>query len=400
MSTYDPPAAAPPPGTAPASQRPASAPVIAEPRRGGFARGFGVGLGASLGAGAVLTLLSIISAVALVLGGLALASAGTTAAADGPATETAWGEPDASSVLLAVPVEGVILGGAGDGVPLGGAAYGYEIADLIDGLDADDADGLLLEMNTPGGTIYGSRAIADAVGRYQERTGQRVVAFVRGLSASGGMYAMAGADEVIADHGSLVGSIGVISGPFERYRDVTGIPGSLLAPGVETEGGVTSEYLTQGRGKDFGNPYRDMTQEERDVWLAGLAREYDSFTSAVAEGRGIEQQRIVDELGAFLYDGQTAVERGLVDDVLGQEEAYRQAATGSDLDPDDTRVDRVIGPTLVESLLAASTDRVAGRTAQDRAGDEVTAARTSVVCSGANIVLAYHGDLSAICPAG
>ncbi len=380
-------------------------PAATRREKGGFSRGFGAGLGASLGVGVVLTALSIITTIGLVLAGLALGSAagGGSSSAEGPlTTEPAWGPDGAGSRLLAIPISGTILGSASDGTPLGGATYGYDIADTIDSLEPDDYDGIVLEMNTPGGTIYGSKAIADAVARYQERSKHKVVAFVRGLSASGGMYAMAGADEVIADHGSLVGSIGIISGPFERYRDVTGIPGSLLAPGVETEGGITSEYLTQGRGKDFGNPYRDMTEEERAVWTAGLEKEYAAFVATVSKGRGIPEQTIRDDLGAYLYDGDTAVEKGLVDQVLGQEEAYREAATVNGLDPDDTAVERVVGPGLLDQLLSASSDRVAGRSAQaadDPAAAEA-AARTSVVCSGANVALVYHGDLSAVCPQG
>ncbi len=373
--------------------------------RGGFSRGFGAGFGASLGVGVVLTALSIITTIGLVLAGLAIGAAagGGSSSAEGPlTTEAAWGPDGAGSRLLAVPISGTILGSSSDGAPLGGATYGYDVADTIDSLEPDDYDGIVLEMNTPGGTIYGSKAIADAVARYQERSKHKVVAFVRGLSASGGMYAMAGADEVVADHGSLVGSIGIISGPFERYRDVTGIPGSLLAPGVETEGGITSEYLTQGKGKDFGNPYRDMTEEERAVWTAGLEKEYAAFVATVSKGRGIPEQTIRDDLGAYLYDGDTAVEKGLVDQVLGQEEAYREAATLNGLDPDDTAVERIVGPGLLEQLLSASSDRVAGRDAQaaeDPAAAEA-AARTSVVCSGANVALVFHGDLSAVCPQG
>ena len=310
-----------------------------------------------------------------------------------------WGPADATSTLLAVPVQGTILGSAADGSPLGGSAYGYDIARTIDELAPGDYDGIVLEMNTPGGTIYGARAVADAVARYQARTKHPVVAFVRGLSASGGMYAMAGADEIIADHGSLVGSIGVISGPFERYRDVTGIPGSLLAPGVETEGGIDSQYLTEGKGKDFGNPYRDMTEEERAVWQNGLAKEYAQFVAAVSKGRGIPEQTIRDDLGAYLYDGDTAVDKGLVDRVLGQEEAYREAAKRAGADPGDTAVDRVSTPGLLDSLLSASSDRIAGRTEAARTADAQVAARTSVVCSGPLVALVYSGDLSTICPA-
>lgn len=383
-----------------ADQRPPAVPAGTR-ERGGFKRGFGVGFGASLGAGVVLTALSIITTLGLVLGSVALAGAvggGDRADASAPVTERVWGPADASSTLLAVPVQGTILGSSADGSPLGGAAYGYDIARTIDDLAPGDYDGLVLEMNTPGGTIYGARAIADAVGRYQQRAKHPVVAFVRGLSASGGMYAMAGADEIIADHGSLVGSIGVVSGPFERYRDVTGIPGSLLAPGVETDGGITPEYLSEGKGKDFGNPYRDMTAEERAVWQGGLAKEYAQFVDAVAEGRGIPAQTVRDDLGAYLYDGDTAVEKGLVDRVLGQEEAYREAAKKAGTDPEDTAVDRIGTPGVLESLLSASSDRVAGRTATTQAADAQIAARTSVVCSGPRVALVYSGDLSAVCP--
>jgi protease-4 len=212
------------------------------------------------------------------------------------------------------------------------------------------------------------------------------------MSASGGMYAMAGADQIVADHGSLVGSIGVIMGPFQRFRDVTGIPGSLLEPGVTTDGGVTEEYLSRGRGKDFGNPYRDMTEEERAVLGRGLDREYEAFVAWVSQARGIPPQTIVDELGAFVFDSYTAVDRGLVDRVLGREEAYRYAAEINGVDPEDTRVDRMVAPGLVESLLAAN-GPLGGIGAAAVEGDP----GRSVVCAGAPLVLAYHGELSAAC---
>ncbi|MGQ7295556.1 S49 family peptidase [Quadrisphaera sp. KR29] len=372
---------------------PAAQPAPPPRQRGGFRRGFGLGLGASLGAGLVL------GAVCLVVGGALVAAlvaglAGLAGTATGPgqrATETVWGNPAATGRLVAVPVSGTILGGPSDGATFGAATYGYEVARTIDQLGPDDADGLVLEMNTPGGTIHGSRAIADAVQRYSERTGNPVTAFVQGLSASGGMYAMAGVDDVVVDHGSLVGSIGVISGPFERYRDVTGIPGSLLAPGVTTEGGITQEYLSQGRGKDFGNPYRDMTEEERAVWTAGLAREYDAFVAWVSQGRGIPEATVRDQLGAYLYDAQTAVDVGLADAVLGYDEAYRRAAQSAGQDPDDTRVDRVTGPGALESLL--------GLAAPDHGREARSALEPgrSTVCAGGPVVLAYHGDLAAAC---
>ncbi len=388
MSTQLPAPDAPPP-----VWRPVPAPFPRE--RSPFRRGFGLGLGASLGAGLALGAVGLGLVVVMVLVLVGLSAAGGDSMPSGPPTETVWGAADAPARLIAVPVTGVILGDESDGATFGGATYGYDVAETIDALAAEDADGLVLELNTPGGTIYGSRAIADAVERYQERTGNQVMAYVRGLSASGGVYAMAGADQIVADHGSLVGSIGVVMGPFQRFRDVTGIPGSLLEPGVTTEGGITEEYLTRGRGKDFGNPYRDITEEERAVLGQGLDREYGEFVGWVSRARGIAPQTIVDELGAFVFDGYTAVDRGLVDRVLGREEAYRYAAEMNDLEPDDTRVDRMVGPGFVESLLAAAAP--SGGIGADAVAVEPG---RSVVCTGAPLILAYHGELSAACTAG
>ena len=362
------------------------------PKPGYFRRGFAVGLGAALGAGLALGVTGLVMTMVLVMALVGLASGGGAADPSAPPTETVWGAADAPARLVAVPVTGVILGGESDGVTFGGSTYGYEVADTIDALQEEDADGLILELNTPGGTIYGSRAIADAVERYQKRTGNQVMAHVQGMSASGGVYAMAGADEIVVDHGSLIGSIGVIMGPFQRYRDVTGLPGSLLDPGVVTEGGITQEYLSRGRGKDLGNPFRDMTEEERAVLGRGLDAEYEAFVAWVSDARGIPREVIVDELGAFVFDSRTAVDRGLVDQVLSREEAYRFAAEMNDLDPDETRVDRLVGPGFIESLLGAHWP--AGGVGA--AAVDVEPGR-SVVCDGAPLALAYHGDLSAAC---
>ncbi len=371
----------PPPGWRPA-------PPVRQP--GPFRRGFGVGLGASLGAGLGLGVVGVGMILLLVVSLAGLFSGGGSPDRSALVTETVWGESTSEGRLIAIPITGVILGGASDGATFGGSTYGYDVADTIDSLEADDADGLILELNTPGGTIYGSRAIADAVARYQERTGHQVMAHVQGLSASGGVYAMAGADQIVADHGSLVGSIGVVMGPFERYRDVTGIPGSLLEPGVTTEGGITEEYLSRGRGKDLGNPYRDMTDEERAVLGVGLDREYAEFVAWVSEARGIPEQTIVDELGAFVFDGSTAVERGLVDHVLGREEAYRYAAEMNDVDPEDTRVDRVSGPGFLEAFFSAKAPGGGTGAAAPELG-------RSTVCTGAPLVLAVQGELTAAC---
>jgi len=274
--------------------------------------------------------------------------------------------------------------------------YGYEVADVLDSLDAQDADGVVLLLNTPGGSVTGSKAMADALDRYRQRTGKRAFAFVEGMSASGGMYTMAGADRIIADHGSLVGSIGVIMGPFERYRDVVALDGGLLNGGVTTTGGITSEYLTAGTGKDAGNPFRDLTAEERANLQAILDNEYVNFVAEVSEGRNIPAERITGELGASILDTKRAKEFGLIDDVLGRDAAMRSFAEAAGLDPDDTRLVAPEPPSLLMQLLGAE-GRVWGTAPAARPEGGQPARATSTLCTDTRLPLAYHGTLASVC---
>jgi len=309
--------------------------------------------------------------------------------------ETVWGEGDAGTTIRSIPVTGPILtdsaSGGSEGL-FGMATYGYDVAEQLDELGKSEADAVVLEMDTPGGTITGSRAIADAVTRYQERTGRPVVAFVRGMSASGGMYAMAGTDEVIADHGTLVGSIGVIMGPLQRYKDVRALDGGLFSGGVTAEGGITQEYFTKGKGKDFGNPFRDITPQERRVMEQGLGEEYTAFVQRVADGRGISPATIRNELGAYVFSPRQAVSNGLVDRVLGADEAYRRIAKLAEGDPDDARVVRESGTSLWDALASAESG------AEQPSADELERAeqlvRGSEVCTGVGQVLVVHQQAS------
>ncbi len=311
------------------------------------------------------------------------------------------GESDADINLVAVPVSGLILGedrGAGGGLfaPID-ITYGYTIQEKLDELADDDAvDGIVLEIDSPGGTIFGSKAIADGVAAYKSETGKPVVAFVSGLSASGGVYAMAGADEIYADTGTLIGSIGVIFGPFTRYNDVTAIDGGLLSGGVTTENGIEVEYLTAGRSKDLGNPYRSLTDEERAVLQEGLDDAYADFVSHVSEGRDIPEAEIEKELGALIFGEQQALANGLIDGISSRDESYRRAAVAAGLDGDQTwRVERIetAGPGLL-GLFAA---RLAG---DGEDTDVRRASATEPICLGSGTILAYHGDPALLCASG
>ncbi len=364
----------------------------ATPQPGGFKRGFGLGAGAGIGLGAILLVFGVIGSIitAVAFAGIVTAAGGGVQTAGTATTRTVWGDDNATHTLWAVSISGPIMTDSSDGALLTTGTYGYEIAQTIDGLSADDADGLLLLINTPGGTITGAKAMADAVQRYQERTKHKVVAHIQGMSASGGMYAMAGADEIIADHGSMTGSIGVIFGPFQRFEGVTQLDGGLLGTGVTAEK-IEEFYLTKGTGKDFGNPFRDLTEEERNVLMTGLQNEYDAFVSHVSTERDIPAQTIVNDLGAHLYDNKTALANGLIDSEMGVDAAYRHAAELNGVDAKDVKVVATAPPSFLDTLLGAE---------QRSFGQSVAAeeARVSAsLCSSSPKILAYSGDVAQMC---
>lgn len=361
-------------------------------RQGGFARGFGLGMGVALGLGAVAVVMSI------VMGIVTLASIGAMAAtADGLATtgtHTLWGDPAASKQVRVFSVSGTIMAEDSGGSVLSSGTYGYEIAEMIDDLPEGETEAVVLLVNTPGGSIAGSKAISDAVARYKERTDKPVFVHVSSLSASGGVYATATADKIFADYGSMIGSIGVISGLILQYDGVTELTGSLLESGVVTTGGITAERLSQGRGKDFGSPWRPMTEEERAVWLKGLKVEYDAFVAHVSQNRGIPATTIVEQMGAMLFDSQTAREYGLVDEVVSRADFFHRVVEEIGAKPEEVRFDALTTPSAWETWLGV--ERTYGSALPVHQAEGVVPVVSAGICA-TTVPLAFAGDLSAVC---
>lgn len=363
-----------------------------------FRHGFSLGAGAGLGFGGVFLVLGLLGSL---LTGMVLVgfTAAATSAVSGARTApdrlaTVWGKDAATSTMRAIPVRGAILTHGGDGFTLDGGTYGYEVADVLDGLDKGAVGAVILIMDTPGGSVTGSKAISDAVDRYRERTDNKVFAFVEGMSASGGMYAMAGADEVVADHGSVTGSVGVIMGPLYRYRDVTE-SGSLLTGSV-TAREITADYITAGRGKDAGQPFRDLTPEERAGLQAIADSMYGDFVDHVATKRGIDRDRIINEFGAGIFANDKAQEIGYIDAEMGRDEAMRHFAEVAGLDPARTKVIQAMAPSFIDSLLGVEARPLGvAPAAQPIAGQPARA--TARMCTDPTTPIAWHGPLVGAC---
>lgn len=321
-----------------------------------------------------------------------IAIIGAAASDDDDDYTFAYGDEGNRNKLLSVPIRGVILGEEPDETSIFGSlgvVYGYSIKETLREAAKDSSiDGIVLELETPGGTIFGSQAIAAGVREYQERTGKPVLAFVAGISASGGMYSMAGADLILADHGSLLGSIGVTMGAFEYWDGLIATEGGLFGGGVTTSGGIEFQPITAGRGKDMGAPYRRLTDEERRVLQQGVDNAYADFVQLVSDGRGIPESDIREKIGALVYDNKTAEDLGLIDGTANRHEAYAEAARLAGLEGDNWQVVREKGGAGIFSGLF-------GLGRDDK--PEATVDSTRGICFPANTILAYYGDVIALC---
>ena len=166
---------------------------------------------------------------------------------------------------------------------------------------------VVLRLDTGGGTVAASQEMAALVRDYP----LPVVVSMGDLTASGGYYVASQADWIVAQPGTLTGSVGVI---WSTY-DIQGLLDKL---------GVELDTVTAGRHKDMFLPGR-LTPERRQLVQQMVDQMYDQFVTAVAEGRGLPQEQVRELATGQLYTGQQALDLGLVDALGGLEEALAEA---------------------------------------------------------------------------
>ena len=196
---------------------------------------------------------------------------------------------------------GSILGGSSDGIE-----SEKVIKDLRKLQDDEDVKAVVLRVNSPGGSAYGSEQIWYAVS--QLKTKKPVIVSMGDYAASGGYYISCNADTIVAEPTTLTGSIGIF-GMMPNFEKVT------------KKIGVNVDVEKTNALADMGNSYRAMTEREKALMQKTIERGYDLFTTRCAEGRGKTQAQI-DEIGqGCVWTGEMALELGLVDVLGGLDDA-------------------------------------------------------------------------------
>lgn len=168
---------------------------------------------------------------------------------------------------------------------------------------------VVIRLNTGGGTVAASQEIADMVADFDPD--RPVVVSMGDAAASGGYYVASQADHVVAQPGTLTGSVGVVWMSFD-YADLM------------EKVGVDLQTVTAGEHKDMFLPGR-MTPERRRIVQDLVDESYERFIKAVVKGRGLPETSVRALATGQVYTGQQALDLGLVDELGGLEKAIEAA---------------------------------------------------------------------------
>jgi protease-4 len=174
------------------------------------------------------------------------------------------------------------------------------IAGLKSAFEDAGAQGVVLRINSGGGSPVQAGIVHDEILRLKAKHNKKVYAVVEEACASGAYYIAVAADQIYADKASIVGSIGVLMDSF-------GAAGALEKLGVERR------LLTAGENKGIGDPFSPMSDKHRGYLLAMLEQIHQQFIGVVRKGRGSRLKEGPDTFSGLFWNGEQALALGLVD---------------------------------------------------------------------------------------
>ena len=203
--------------------------------------------------------------------------------------------------IAVVKIEGVIL----DSKDI--------IEELREHRENKSVKAILLRIDSPGGAVAPSQEIYTEVLKIRDEGKKKIVTSMGSVAASGGYYIASASDKIVANPGSVTGSIGVI-------LELANISGLMKKVGVE------SVVIKSGKFKDVGSLFRTMMPEERDLLQGVIDDTYDQFVEAVSAGRGINKEDLIPIADGRGFTGRQAKKLGLVDELGSMQDAVKITA--------------------------------------------------------------------------
>ena len=195
-----------------------------------------------------------------------------------------------------------------------GIASDRLVPEILELAENDDIDGLILRVNSGGGSAFASEQIWEALGEFKEMTGKPFYVSMSDYAASGGYYISCGADKIYAEPVTITGSIGI----FGLIPNIRGLVTDKL--------GVTTYPISTNPAGAQPDIFAPMTESQRAGMQSYVDRGYELFVKRVASGR----KKTVDQIKAIaegrVWDGREALRIGLVDKLGGLDTALADMA--------------------------------------------------------------------------
>lgn len=225
------------------------------------------------------------------------------------ASHSDWGKGYNSKKQVAVLYAvGEIMDGGGS------STINFEklVPQIVELAENDDVKALVLRVNSPGGSVFGSDQIGEALDYFQSKKKPLVVS-MGDYAASGGYWISCCADRIFADPLTITGSIGI----FGLIPNVSELIKKI---------GVTPQTVSTNPGADFPTLFYPLTETQMGAMQKYVERGYDQFISRVARGRKMKKEDVMKIAEGRVWDAVKAHELGLVDELGGLEEAVTWAA--------------------------------------------------------------------------
>lgn len=172
--------------------------------------------------------------------------------------------------------------------------------------------GILIRVNTPGGSVYYSDELYNKLMEYRKTTKNPVYIYMGDMAASGGYYISAAADKIYANRNCWTGSIGVTTGTMINVK------------GLLDKLGIKATTFTSGRNKSMGSSTEEMTDEQRKIMQSLIDESYERFVDIVAKGRKIDVDKVREIADGRIYTANQAKSLNLIDKICSEEEARKE----------------------------------------------------------------------------
>ncbi|MCL5021500.1 MAG: signal peptide peptidase SppA [Bacteroidetes bacterium] len=196
---------------------------------------------------------------------------------------------------------------------------------------------IVLRVDSPGGGVAASQEIFEEVKSIRD-TVKPVVVSMGSIAASGGYYVSCGATRIVANPGTITGSIGVIA-MFPNYAKLM------------DKLGLEMDVIKSGKYKDSGSPFRNMTEADKKYFQGVVENSYDQFLDAVARERKLPVDKLKKFADGRVFTGEQALKLGLVDTLGSLEDAISIAAKLGDIKGKPEVVEARKPRTLVDLIL-------------------------------------------------